>query len=88
MTKCPSCGKIATLSKDPVDLNLTDVKKKGYVFFCSDADCDLKNDSGNTTLEFRAKLTEGQLDRILLSHKRWKDAHPSQRRLRHQNRFK
>ena len=89
MTKCPSCGKIATLSKDPVDLNLTDVKKNGYVFFCSEADCGLKNKNGNQTLEFRAKLTEGQLDKILLSHKRWKDAHPSPtRRLRLQNRFK
>jgi hypothetical protein len=89
MTKCPSCGKIATLSKDPVDLNDNDVKTKGHIFFCSEADCSLKNKNGNQTLEFRAKLTEGQLDKILLSHKRWKDAHPSPtRRLRHQNRFK
>jgi len=88
LTKCPSCGHIATLSKDPVDLSNKDVKEKGNIFFCSEADCGLKNGKGKTTLEFRAKLTEGQLDRILLSHKRWKDCHPSQRRLRHLNRFK
>ena len=82
MTKCPSCGKIATLSKDPVDLNLTDVKKKGYVFICSENNCDLKNEKGKRTLEFRAKITQGQVDKILAAHKRWKDAHPSERRLR------
>jgi len=87
MIKCPSCGKSATLSKDPVDLN-DDVKTKGHIFFCSEADCSLKNKNGGQTLEFRKILPAGQLDRILLSHQRWKDAHPSPRLRRHQNRFK
>ena len=63
--KCPSCDHKATLSKAPEDLNLNDVKEKGYVFFCIEESCKGK-------MEFRLKVEAGEVDKILSTYKRVK----------------
>ena len=40
MTRCPSCDKPATLSKDKADLKDKDIEKKGKLYFCANLECD------------------------------------------------
>ena len=65
--KCPSCGSSAILSKAPEDLNLKDVKEKGYVFFCI-------NESCKGVMQFRIMTTREKVDKMLSLHKRMKEA--------------